>query len=180
MDSSGPSQLYPLLFGRNVNYEVRERIELLQENGLIPREFMEYLSLKGLQEAAMESKEKQTMQGYLALSGEFLKRHPETIYEGNVHVMAAQALEKAPGIIEGQDERLEHELKAAIGARHKEYLPYQLALGNLANHYSRQGRGEDEKIMREAANLHRKRNFDGDPSLHRNGVTDYLKANGAL
>jgi hypothetical protein len=157
--------------------KTRLAAEYGKEFGLLPDGFEDYLQIRKLEQDAVDIRnisDYLCMQEFLDESEEFLQAHPRSCYECELRRRRGWAFIR---LREFDRSREEYEL--ALTADHKQYESYTRSLFGLAAYHKHIQKDKDTaKIYREAAREHSWRLENGDVTLPRTGVNDYLEERG--
>ncbi|MBN2142881.1 hypothetical protein JW711_06145 [Candidatus Woesearchaeota archaeon] len=173
MDECGeiPSLVYNPLFKEGS--DLRSKVALLQEHGLIPKEFLDHVKLSG---SALATRANIfLLPAYLKQKDAFLKRYPGTMFESNMRLAAAQVYRA-----HGMNAEAEAEIKDGLRADLRDRKTYQMLLAELQILYRQTGRGEAAALVGKAVLDTYRMYWVGDIRLLSEGVNPFLKEKGIL
>lgn len=147
------------------------KINLLQEYGLIPAEFTEYIGIR--QKIKNHQKEGGSLKEVFEISDEFLGKHPDSVYEIILRKMRGDALK-----LETRCGEAIVEYKLGLTSAYKDNEFYPVILSNVPHCYAGLGNMEMAAVYEKAKEKY-DAGWDGnDVTIAIHGVNDFLQENG--
>ncbi|MEK6853496.1 MAG: hypothetical protein AABX64_02325 [Nanoarchaeota archaeon] len=153
------------------NEKIIHKVNLAQEYGLIPAEFSEYVAV---QKAFNENKElADASDALLDLSGDFLARHPNSVYEIIIRGERGKILEKK----EQRREAVE-EYRLGLKAEYKDPNYYSDIISSISGCYEKMGDNEMAALYQKAKEIYEAGWKNNDLEIVLRGVDGFLEENG--
>ena len=181
----GLSELFD--YSPKTHQNLRPKIQLAQEYGLIPREFEDFMVL------TLKYRNLHGENGYYDKSGaeEFLKnldafakKHPRSVYTADLREAKAGVYQSMLALKDVKDKDGQKKLiglyKDVLLSPYKDRVAYGVSLTRLKDLYRNLGDINKYEIYAKADTLHSERFFGGFMMLSKEGVNDFLKEKGEL
>ena len=165
------------------NEKIIAKVKLAQENGIIPKEFSEYVHLESIlddadvgDESSWNSKKAEE---FFYLSEKFLEDNKETIYQSELRNKRAWIIQHRFDDEESVIAAIS-EYKLSLKARYKEPDSYKNSLESLSRCFKLLDCNEEAKIYDDALKEYEKRYSKGNVLLGKRGVNDFLAFRGEI
>ncbi len=153
------------------NEKIISKVNLAQEYGLIPAEFSEYIAVL---KAFNEKKESaDASDALLDLSGDFLAKHPNSVYKIIIHGERGK-------IMENKEQRKEavEEYRLGLKAEYKDPSYYPDIISSISSCYEKMGDDEKAALYQKAKEIYEAGWKANDVRIAVYGANDFLEENG--